>query len=300
MNIIAVAGATGNLGQRIVRSLLVHQAIVHVIARSGSDDKILRQLEKDGAVIFKIDKWEVGELEKACTGAMCVISALAGLRHVIIDAQKILLEAAIAAEVPRFIPSDYSLDFTKFSPGENRNLDIRREFHHILDNTSIKATSIFNGAFADLLLKEMPVIFIESRRILYWGDPDFPWHFTTIQNTAEYTAHAALDSNTPRYLHIAGDRISVKEIQKIMSDISKQKFRRVRPGGKSLLGFFIKITKTFAPGKDELYPPWQGMQYMHNMIDRRSYIKTLDNSRYPQISWTSIRQMLQQNYASKE
>jgi hypothetical protein len=43
---------------------------------------------------------------------------LAGLREVVIDAQKKLLDAAIAAGVPRFIPSDYSLDFTKFSYGE--------------------------------------------------------------------------------------------------------------------------------------------------------------------------------------
>ena len=56
-----------------------------------------------------------------------MVSSLAGLRKVIIDAQKVLLDAAIAAGVPRFIPSDYSLDFTRFSDGENRNLDLRRE-----------------------------------------------------------------------------------------------------------------------------------------------------------------------------
>ena len=47
----------------------------------------------------------------------------------IIDAQKVLLEGAIVAGVPRFIPSDYSLDFTKFIDGENRNLDLRRAFN---------------------------------------------------------------------------------------------------------------------------------------------------------------------------
>jgi hypothetical protein len=54
--------------------------------------------------------------------------------------------AAIKADVPRFIPSDYSIDFTKFPPGENRNLDLRRDFHKRLDKTSISATTIFNGA----------------------------------------------------------------------------------------------------------------------------------------------------------
>jgi hypothetical protein len=37
-------------------------------------------------------------------------------------------EGAIAAGVPRFIPSDFSADFTKLPAGENRNFDLRRAF----------------------------------------------------------------------------------------------------------------------------------------------------------------------------
>jgi hypothetical protein len=58
---------------------------------------------------------EFDELIKPCIDVSCVIL---GTREVVIDAQKKLLDAAIAAGVPRFIPSDYSLDFTKFSYGE--------------------------------------------------------------------------------------------------------------------------------------------------------------------------------------
>jgi len=75
---------------------------------------------------------------------------------VIVETQTVLLDAAIQADVPRFIPSDYSIDFTKFPPGENRNLDLRRDFHKRLDKTSISATTIFNGAFADMLTGQMP------------------------------------------------------------------------------------------------------------------------------------------------
>jgi hypothetical protein len=48
-----------------------------------------------------------------CRGAGCVVSALAGLRPVIVDTQSRLLEAAVAAGVKRLIPSDSSIDFTK-------------------------------------------------------------------------------------------------------------------------------------------------------------------------------------------
>jgi hypothetical protein len=43
------------------------------------------------------------------------VSALAGLRETIIDAQKVFLDAAVEANVQRFIPSDYSSDFTNLN-----------------------------------------------------------------------------------------------------------------------------------------------------------------------------------------
>jgi hypothetical protein len=63
-------------------------------------------------------------------------------------------------------------------------------------------------------------------------------------------------------------------------------------GGTGHLGGIIKITKTFAPGKNDLYPAWQGMQYMRNMMDKRSTIDSTDNYRYNDIKWTTVKDLL--------
>lgn len=290
--IILVAGATGNLGAQIVKYLLGKGAEVRIVVRKTSNTEKINSLEKLGAKIYTINNWTTSELIVPCKGVHCVVSSLAGLREVVIDAQKILLDAAIAAEVPRFIPSDYSLDFTKFSYGENRNLDLRREFHEYLDKAPISSTSIFNGAFMDLLIDEMPFILFKQKMILYWGSIDYKWGFTTIDNTAEYTANVALDSSTPRYLRIAGDQINPRMAQLIAGEVTRNKFRFFRPGGQKLLGIIIKIARKLSSGEKELYPAWQGMQYMHNMIDERSKIDVLDNNRYPEIKWTDVKQFL--------
>ena len=297
--IILVAGATGNLGLRIVKALLNKDAEIRVVVRSTSDIEKIKELENLGVKIYKVSSWNLEELKTSCIGVSCVVSALAGLREVVIDAQKVLLDAAIAAGVPRFIPSDYSLDFTKFSYGENRNLDLRREFHEYLDKTSITATSIFNGAFTELLINEMPMILFKQKMILYWGNKDYKLGFTTMDNTAEFTAKVALDSNTPRYLRIAGDLVSPREVKAIVSQVTGQKFRLFRPGGQRLLTIIIKIAKKLAPGEKELYPAWQGMQYMHNMIDERSKIAKLDSSRYPEIHWTTVKDFLFKHHREK-
>jgi nucleoside-diphosphate-sugar epimerase len=296
---ILVAGATGNLGGRIVRALVDRGAEIRVIVRKSSDQGKIRQLETLGVKVYRVNNWNVEELAKACNGVTCVVSALAGLRDVIIDAQKVLVDAAIAAGVPRFIPSDYSLDFTKFSDGENRNLDLRREFHHYLDSTSISFTTIFNGAFMDLLTGQMPVIFFKQKLVLYWGDSDNRWDFTTMDDTAAFTANVAMDTSTPRYLHIAGDQVSPREIRNVVNEIAGHKFKLIRTGGQGLLGVIIKIAKKISPSKDELYPAWQGMQYMHNMIDKRSKIDKLDNDRYHGMHWTTVKEFLLKHQETK-
>ena len=290
--IILVAGATGNLGERIINALLARGAEVRAVVRSGCDIEKLNKLEKLGVKIFTVNMSNVEEISNACVGVFCVVSALQGLQEVIVDTQRVLLDAAIAAGVPRFIPSDYSIDFTKFPPGENRNLDLRRDFHKYLDKTSISATTIFNGAFAELLTGQMPLIFFKLKRILYWGNADQRMDFTTMDDTAAFTANAALDPSTPRILRIAGDQVSARELTTIMSEVTGKKIRLFRAGGLGMLGTLINVARTVAPGEKEAYPAWQGMQYMRNMFDGLAKLEPLDNDRYPDMHWTTLRDVL--------
>ena len=248
--IIVVAGGTGNLGGRIITALLEKGAEVRVLVRSISDKEKISHLEQIGAKVILIDMTSEQEIATVCKGADCVVSAVAGLYDVVIEMQKVLLNGAILAGVPRFIPSDYSLDFTNFSEGENRNLDLRREFHTYLDSTSISATTIFNGAFMDMLTNEIPMILFEKKLVLYWGNADHKMCFTTVNDTAIFTANVALDNTTPRYLSIAGDQISPREIREVMNQVSGQKFRLLKTGGLGLLSLLIKITKTISPAKN--------------------------------------------------
>jgi NAD(P)-dependent dehydrogenase (short-subunit alcohol dehydrogenase family) len=289
---IAIVGATGNLGERIATTLLQEGAIVHAVVRSNSNPEKVKTLQSLGAKIITVDMSNVSELTHAFKGASCVVSALSGLREVIIDAQKLVLDASIAAGVPRFIPSDYSLDFTKTEAGSNRNLDWRREFHTYLDKQPIKATSIFNGAFADMLTAEMPMILFKQKKIFFWGNAKQSMDFTTIQDTANFTAHVALDDTTPRYLRIAGDQVNAHDIKGIASEVLGESFGFFRPGGLGAFGVVIKLARFFAPGNNELYPAWQGMQYMHNMLEGSCKMTQIDNGRYASLRFKTVKDVL--------
>jgi hypothetical protein len=63
--------------------------------------------------------------------------------------------------------------------------------------------------------------------------------FTTMDDTAEFTASAALDPSAPRILRIAGDQLSARELTAVVSDVTGKKFRLFRAGGLGMLGMLI-------------------------------------------------------------
>jgi NmrA-like family len=300
---ILVAGGTGNLGGRIIKALVKRGAEVRAIVRNGSEPEKIAKLTELGAKVVTVDMSDVAQLKQACQGVSCVVSALAGLHDVIVDSQIKLLDAAIAAGVPRFIPSDYASDFTKLPAGENRNFDLRKEFHQYLDKSSlaqppgtgIAATSILNGAFADILGYGTPVYNVKNYSVGYWGDKqDWKIDFTTMDDTADYTAAAALakpslgeiDSTTPRILRIASFQISPNELIAVGAEVKKTEFKLIPMGSMEDFSASNKQERSAHPeGEKELYPSWQGKQYLHSMFSVQN--TPLDNDRYPDVQWTS-------------
>lgn len=290
---VILVGATGDLGSRVLRELLELRAEVRCLVRKESSPERLTAIQSLGAEVVTVDFDSRDELSRACGGGSVLVSTVSGTEEVIIGLQSKLLDAAIAARVPRFIPSDFAIDYRQIPSGENRNLNLREEFRQWVDRQQdrIRITSILNGAFMDMLTGVAPFILFPIRRVLCWGDSNQAMDWTTIQDTARYTAYAALDPSTPRYLMIAGEEVSARELAEIMSGLTGKKYDLLKPGGPRLLKALTGVTKFFAPGHGKLYPPWQGMQYMHSMAVGKSKFQALDNTRYP-IRFTLVRELL--------
>lgn len=227
---ILIAGATGDLGGRISKALLAKGANVRALVRNSTDKAKIATLEQQGLIVFKADMSDASQLTGACEGISCVVSALQGLHDVIVDMQSQLLKAAVAAKVTRFTPSDFASDFTRLPNGVNRNFDLRREFKTSIDQADIAPTSILNGAFADILSYNIPLFDTQKKTVGYWSDPDWKIDFTTMDNTAAFTADAALDSSSPRLLKIASFQISPNELVSLTGDLTGEPFKLVWKG----------------------------------------------------------------------
>lgn len=288
---IILAGATGDLGGRIALALTRKGAEVRAVVRPGTPAAKRKLLTGQGITLIESD-YDATSLRAACNGAACVVSALNGLEDVLIGQQGNLLDAAVAAGVPRFIPSDFSLDYTKTRPGENRNMDLRRRFRERLDAASIQATSVLNGAFSTVLTEDAPILLPKVRRVLHWGDADQALDFTTKDDVADFTADAAMDAAAPRDLRIAGGSGSPRDIARVASEISGRAYRTMRAGGMGRLGLAIRTARAVAPSDGAVFPAWQGMQYLRDMMSGRGQLTPLDNARYGKSDWTDIRAMI--------
>ncbi len=173
-------------------------------------------------------------------------------------------------------------------------MDLRREFMGRIDRAKIAATSILNGAFTDMLSGAAPIVLHKPRKILYWGSADQALDFTSKDDVARYTAAAALDSSTPRFLRIAGDVVTPRSLAEIMTTLTSKRFGLWRLGGLGLLSAVIRIAKAIAPQREAVFPVWQGMQYLRDMSSGNGKLRQLDNDRYGDMRWTGARDVLAQ------
>jgi uncharacterized protein YbjT (DUF2867 family) len=292
---VAVAGATGGLGKLVVKAVLGRGVAVKALVRPNTDPSRTKDLLDAGADIVPANLHDVPALSKELRGATCVVSTLQGLRDVIHDTQGHLLDASVQADVPRFIPSDFSLDFTKTTPGSNRNLDLRREFHARLDASGIAWTSILNGAFLDLMAGDGPMINHKTRSVGYIGQPTQPIDFTSMKDLAGFTAAVATDPNpTPKFLRCASVTTSAQTIADTQSKVTGQTYKPKWMGTVMTTKALIRVMRLFG-GENETFPAWQGMQYMENMMSGDGKLEPIDNGRYPELKWTTLEEFFREH-----
>lgn len=302
---VAIAGATGAMGKLVAAELRKRGMAVKALVRPNTDaSRTQSLLELGGVSVVKVDFSDVPALTRELTGARSVVSTLQGLADVMLKTQGTLLEAAAAAKVGRFIPSDFSLDFTKTKPGSNRNLDLHRDFHVQLNKSGIAWTSILNGAFMELLaLPDMSLVNRENRKVIYIGSADQKLDYTTMPDTAAYTAEVAADPReTPKFLRIAGDVVTARDLAAAAAKADGGE--GAPPFAVSWIGspwFFrlvISVMRFFMGGEDKTMPIWQGLQYMENMFSGAGKLEPLDNNRYPELKWTKVEDFLREHYKS--
>ncbi|KAF1850767.1 NAD(P)-binding protein [Cucurbitaria berberidis CBS 394.84] len=208
--LVLVAGATGNLGQKLVTSLLKHGHQVRGLGRSPSklDAHLASQLE---SFVESTAYHDIPALDKACAGADAVICAYLGFPELHLEGQLLLFRAAERANVKRFVAASWCYDWRRMSLGQQDSYDPDISFrHHVEISSSLKPIWIFTGVLAEVLFSAPGRVDFTPRsngawdskgRVAeVWGNPATKFAWTSEADAAEFTAAiVSLPETSPLY-----------------------------------------------------------------------------------------------------
>lgn len=194
---VGLAGITGKFGRLLASQLLQNQNILlRGYARDPS--KVESTLASSPRVsLFKGEALDDDAIKPFLAGCDVVVCAYLGSDELMIDGQKKLIDACEESGVPRYVASDWALDYTKLKIGELFPKDAMIHVRaHLQTKQKVQGVHVLIGGFMDPLLSPFFNVWDpESRTLNYWGEGSEPWEATSYENAAEFTAAVIADGS---------------------------------------------------------------------------------------------------------
>lgn len=294
--LIVVVGAAGRLGRLIVNAL---QSQPNVRVRA-----LVRDPQKPEAASLASERVEVrafdaarasdAERDLAVRGAYTVVSTLQGGPDVIIDAQLALARAAARSGARRFIASAFSYDLFALPSGVNVNTDWRRTFAERAREelgSAVEVVHVMQGIFADkYVLGFLGLLDAEKGIVRYWGDGTTPIDWTSWEDTARFTAAAALDERAvPERFYVAGDKLDVHGFAAAYEKVRGTKPTLGRLG--SLDDLRAELARRLAGEPQNMYA-WLPLMYARVVFEGQALLGPTLNARYPEVQAETVAQCI--------
>lgn len=197
--LVLVAGATGNIGQKLIDSLHARGHHVRGLGRNPSKLTDERRAKLQDFIVSK-NHYDIEALDRACEGVDAVISAYGVFpAELQFDGQLLLLRAAERANVRRFVLSTWNADWSRDPLGMHESYDPLIALRRLAELSSpIKPHYVFTGVLAEVfwVFPGHPYGAVEmngywdgkQKAMSFWGDGDKPMPWTTEGDAAEFTA----------------------------------------------------------------------------------------------------------------
>lgn len=194
---IGIAGITGKFA-RLLASHLLQNPSVTLRGYCRNASKVPASIASSPRVSSIIEGDALGAADKLrafVTGLDVVICCYLGDDALMVDGQKALIDACEEARVPRYVASDWALDYTKLRLGELFPKDPMIHVKaHVETKRHVRGVHVLIGGFMEPVFSPFfNVVDPVAKTIRFWGEGDEVWEGTTYDNAAEFTAAVAVD-----------------------------------------------------------------------------------------------------------
>ncbi|KAL9002040.1 MAG: hypothetical protein Q9188_005011 [Gyalolechia gomerana] len=210
---VALAGATGNLGPAILRGLLDAGFQVTVLTRQSSTHTFPPNVN-----VSPVDYDSLDSLTSALKGQDAVVSTLSSLA---LSKQLLLVEAAVKADVERFIPSEFGSntinDKARQLPIYADKIKVQDALQKEADAGRLSYTIVVNGPFLDWGLQVGFIGSVKRKKIDLFDGGERVFSTTSLPSIGKATAAVLkhLEETKNRAVYIHDTAITLKELAAI-------------------------------------------------------------------------------------
>ncbi|EHK44548.1 hypothetical protein TRIATDRAFT_293732 [Trichoderma atroviride IMI 206040] len=234
---VAVLGGSGNIGPSIIKALLNSNFEVTAITRLESQATFV-----DGVDVKRVDITSKEAVQEVLQGHDALVSAISSAA---LDDQKTIVDAAVAAKVRRFIPSEYGVDNRRTEEKDMGWMVVNKaKLNEYLDEVAAKHkwfswTGVACGFFFDWGIQTQFILGINARAktgvIIDSGNK--PWAATNTYFVGE-TVAAILkkpEETANKFLNVFSFKTTQNEVLRIFEEESGSKYHVSHVKGSDLL-----------------------------------------------------------------
>ncbi|KAI1410482.1 nmrA-like family protein [Hypoxylon sp. FL1857] len=283
---VGIAGVTGKFARELAAALLKNPDVT-IKGYCRDPSKVPHALASKVS-LMKGDAFDMSAIHSFVSGCDVVVCCYLGDNKLMLDGQKLLIDACAAEGVPRYVASDWSLDYTKLEPGQLFPKDPMIHVKAYLDaQDKVKGVHILVGMFIEPFFAPFLGTYdAASTTFKYWGTGDEIWEGTTYQNAAEYTAAVCADKDATGILKFLGGRATFREIAGSFEKVYGVKPNLERQG--SLDDLFKRMHELRKNEPQNIFS-YMFLFFQYYMINGQTYLgPESDNDKYPQVkpvSW---------------
>jgi uncharacterized protein YbjT (DUF2867 family) len=263
-----IVGATGHLGQEMVKACAAAGNEIHALVRpeTKNDAKKMKGLEAARATLHEGDLTRYDSLLAACKAVDNVVSTVGGMQ---IGDEQALIKAVKEAGVKRFIPSDFGLDPAATGPNSCVLFDAKAMMHQAIKQASIPYTFVHANGFFSYWVRTLGDLTklmgdtLPPAELNVYGDGNVKGSFASIADIATVTARALNDAKMQnKEVRIIANTLTQNELVDLWQKQSGRTVKKTRVSRQDLETIIASSTA-----------PEQGMMLVLAQLHRSVWIR---------------------------
>lgn len=194
--VVGIAGLTGKFAQCVAKELQAYPGVT-IKGFCRSPQKLSQKaLLKYKIKVIQGEFDDEAAVQRFVRGTDIVICCYFGDPDVMTRGQKILVEACAREGVPRYLPSDFAVDYTKIPARELFPKESAKIIKDYLVEKKVAGVHVLVGGLIETFWSGFFQIYdAQTQTMAYWGTGDEKWDLTTYETAAAYTAALVTDKN---------------------------------------------------------------------------------------------------------